>query len=258
MDDILSYLFRNSNMCFRPLAVKKEPDETKLSYAFMNLEEMDPKLLPENTEKITALDLTENNFTGQSDLRFLFGFPNLTTLILDKNQIQSKFLMPSMPKLTTLWVLIKFYHICKLTIEILIYLKKRLKVNHNKIDNLVLFVESLQKYCPNLNYLSMMNNKAAPSYFNGGSLVEYNDFRLYTMSKLSKLQAIDHNEITVEERVQSQAIYGTGRLAKFNEFSVQDQLKRRRSTLGGKSLRKLESESVFDWVNLTHELVIRT
>ena len=93
-------------MCFRPLAVKKEPDETKLSYAFMNLEEMDPKLLPENTEKITALDLTENNFTGQSDLRFLFGFPNLTTLILDKNQIQSKFLMPSMPKLTTLWVLI--------------------------------------------------------------------------------------------------------------------------------------------------------
>ncbi len=123
---------------------------------------------------------------------------------------------------------------------------------------MVLFVESLQKYCPNLNYLSMMNNKAAPSYFNGGSLVEYNDFRLYTMSKLSKLQAIDHNEITAEERVQSQAIYGTGRLAKFNEFSVQDQLKRRRSTLGGKSLRKLESEYIFDWVNITHELVIRT
>lgn len=100
---------------------------------------------------------------------------------------------------------------------------------------MVLFIENLQKYCPNLVYLSMMNNKAAPSYFNGGSLVEYNDFRLYTMSKLTRLQMIDHNEITAEERAQSQAIYGTGRLARFNEFSVQDQLKRRRSTLGGKS-----------------------
>lgn len=99
----------------------------------------------------------------------------------------------------------------------------------------MLFIENLQKYCPNLVYLSMMNNKAAPSYFNGGSLVEYNDFRLYTMSKLTRLQIIDHNEITAEERAQSQAIYGTGRLARFNEFSVLDQLKRRRSTLGGKS-----------------------
>lgn len=85
--------------------VKKEPDESKLSYAFMGLEKMDEKLLPERTENIHVLDLTENNFTGLSDLRFLFGFPNLTTLILDKNQIQSKFLVPSMPKLTTLWVL---------------------------------------------------------------------------------------------------------------------------------------------------------
>lgn len=85
--------------------VKKELDESKLSYAFMNLEQMDQKLLPERTANILALDLTENNFTGLSDLRFLFDFPNLTTLILDKNQIQSKFLVPSMPKLTTLWVL---------------------------------------------------------------------------------------------------------------------------------------------------------
>lgn len=47
-------------------------------------------------------------------------------------------------------------------------------VNHNKIENLSIFIENLVQSCPNLVYLSMINNKAAPSYFNGGSLAEYN------------------------------------------------------------------------------------
>ena len=93
-------------------------------------------------------------------------------------------------------------------------------------------------FCPNLRYLSMLNNKAAPSYFNGGSLIEYNDFRLYVISRLKKLENIDANEITTEERMQSQAIYGTGRLARYNNFSVDKQLKRRRSTLLNNKGRK--------------------
>lgn len=107
-------------------------------------------------------------------------------------------------------------------------------------------------FCPNLTYLSMMNNKAAPSYFNGGSLVEYNDYRLYVISKLKKLENIDANEITAEEKMQSQAIYGLGRLARYNDFSVDKQLKRRRSTLLNNRGRKysknylnLESKSIF-------------
>jgi Leucine-rich repeat (LRR) protein len=168
---------------------------------------MDPKLLPTQPSTIHVLDLTENNFTGAVDLRFLFEFTNLHTLILDKNQIQSNFTIPPMEQLTTLWV------------------------NHNRIENLAVFIENLQKHCPSLVYLSMMNNKAAPSYFNGGSLVEYNDYKMYVISKLTKLQMIDHKEITAEERLQSQAIYGQGRLARYNDFSVEDQLRRRRSTL---------------------------
>ena len=180
--------------------------------AFKNLNQIDVKLFPQNPETIKTLDLTENNLTGANDLRFLFEFPNLTTLILDKNQIGSKFIIPPMPLLTTLWV------------------------NHNKIENLVVFIENLQMFCPNLKYLSMMNNKAAPSYFNGGSFVEYNDYRLYVLSKLGNLQLIDHKEITPEERMQSQAIYGTGRLARYNDYNAQDKkIKRRRSTMPNSS-----------------------
>jgi len=144
---------------------------------------MDLKLLPSNRALIRTLDLTENNFDGL-DFRFLNEFPSLKSLILDKNKIQSKILMPFMPNLETLWV------------------------NHNKIENLSIFIEHLRESAPNLHYLSMLNNAAAPSFFNGGSLIEYNEYRLYVMSKLSKLQMLDSKEITPEERMQSQTIYG--------------------------------------------------
>jgi hypothetical protein len=109
-------------------------------------------------------------------------FPSLETLILDKNQIQSNFQIPEMTNLTTLWL------------------------NHNNVENLTIFVENLAKSAPNLVYLSMINNKAAPSYFNGGSLTEYNDYRFYLISKLNKLQMLDHKEISEEERTQSKKV----------------------------------------------------
>ena len=129
---------------------KNEDEAFKLSFAFQNLSEIDQKMLPSNPERIRILDLTENNFVGSSDLRFLFSFTNLKTLILDKNLIQSNIKLPFLPNLETLWL------------------------NHNKIENLAIFIENLVQSCPNLVYLSMINNKAAPSYFNGGSLAEYN------------------------------------------------------------------------------------
>lgn len=112
-------------------------------------------MIPNNPEKIRILDLTENHFTGSTDLRFLFSFTNLKTLILDKNLIQSNIKLPYMPTLETLWL------------------------NHNKIENLSIFIDNLEQSCPNLVYLSMINNKAAPSYFNGGSLTEYNGLMIF-------------------------------------------------------------------------------
>ncbi len=40
-----------------------------------------------------------------------------------------------------------------------------------------IFISMLTKNCPDLNYMSMMNNAAAPSYFNGGTFSQYKDYR---------------------------------------------------------------------------------
>ena len=77
----------------------------------------------------------------------------------------------------------------------------------------------------------MINNKAAPSYFNGGTLVEYNDYRLFVISKLTKLQMLDHKAITPEERMQSQAVYGTGRLVRYNEKPTGQKTKTRNNSI---------------------------
>ena len=88
-----------------------------------------------------------------SDLDFLKDFTNIHTLILDNNDMESGAKYPYLPKLTTLWL------------------------NKNKILYLTLFVDNVTKSFPNLEYLSLMNNAAAPSYLNGGTPQEYLEYR---------------------------------------------------------------------------------
>ena len=88
-----------------------------------------------------------------SDLKSLHGFTKLTTLIVDHNILSARSTFPPLKSLKILWV------------------------NHNQITNLSLFIETLLKSYPNLTYLSMINNEAAPSYFNGGTYNSYKDYR---------------------------------------------------------------------------------
>ncbi|CAF0951853.1 unnamed protein product [Brachionus calyciflorus] len=198
----LELLAEKSKRTYNPQAKKEIDDENdekyKLSYAFQNLTNLPESSLPDTKSNILVLDLTENNFTGSNDLRFLIEFPKLKTLILDKNQIQSNIRLPLMENLTTLWV------------------------NHNKIENLAIFIQNLQESCINLKYLSMINNKAAPSYFNGGSLNEYNDYRLFVISKLKNLNLLDDKIVTAEERSQSLTFYGKTRSNTQRKNSIQD------------------------------------
>lgn len=96
----------------------------------------------------------DHSFTSAvSDLRSLYGMSGLTSLVLDCNEVTSHSVFPSIPTLQVLWL------------------------NKNKISNLSLFLESIALLFPRLAQLSMMNNPAAPSYFNGGSKQDYLDYR---------------------------------------------------------------------------------
>ena len=148
--------------------------------AYQGFHSIPGRLLPADKRTIEYLDLTENNL---DDIRFLIDFPNLQTLIVDKNRINSNVKIPYLDKLHTLWI------------------------NHNQVTNLSVFIQTLAIHCPHLKYLSMMNNPAAPSYFNGGSYKQYVDYRYYVISQLSRLIMLDDRQVSLEERQEAERIY---------------------------------------------------
>ncbi|XP_071098796.1 leucine-rich melanocyte differentiation-associated protein-like [Haliotis cracherodii] len=148
--------------------------------AYLDLVEVPFDLAEKYGGLIEELDLSYNRVT---DLRFMSDFPKVSTLILDHNNISCQVKLPPLPELNTLWV------------------------NHNKIRNLGVFVATISKTCPNLKFLSMMNNEAAPSYFNGGSYQQYVDFRYYVISKIPTLEALDDKQVTSDERREAERIY---------------------------------------------------
>ena len=152
----------------------------KISFAYQDFESIPAQLLPEDTSIVEYLDLTENRL---HDLRFLTEFPNLLTLIVDKNRVTSNVKIPLLKRLHTLWI------------------------NQNDISNLSVFIQTLAKHCPQLKYLSMMKNPAAPSYFNGGSVKQYADYRYYVISQLPRLIMLDDRQVSLEDRQEAERIY---------------------------------------------------
>ncbi|XP_075264847.1 leucine-rich melanocyte differentiation-associated protein-like [Convolutriloba macropyga] len=132
-------------------------------------------------KQCVLLDLTQNKI---KHLDFLSEFPYLRTLIIDENCLQSVFKCHQLDSL------------------------ENLSVNKNDISNLPVFLNNLKCFFPNLKWLSMMNNEAAPSYFNGGSKFEHSDYRMYVSYKLPQLMFLDCETITEVERQQGIARYG--------------------------------------------------
>lgn len=152
----------------------------RLNLAYQNLQEIPQDITGQVGLFVEELDLTHNRIT---DLKWLIDYPHLGTLVLDHNNISSHVKMPDLPQLHTLWL------------------------NQNKINNLTVFMATLAKNCPNLRILSMMNNEAAPSYFNNGSYPQYVDYRYYVISKLPKLEVLDDKKIEPRERQEAERIY---------------------------------------------------
>ncbi|XP_038056446.1 leucine-rich melanocyte differentiation-associated protein-like [Patiria miniata] len=156
-------------------------DEThRVSLAFHDLTEIPQNAISKYAAKAEVLDLSHNQI---SDLRCLESFSKIHTLILDNNHLKSHVKFPTLPQVTTLWV------------------------NRNRISNLTVFIETVSNAFPDLQYLSMMNNPAAPSFFNGGSYEQYLDYRHYVISQLPKLTMLDDKEIPETERQEAERIY---------------------------------------------------
>ncbi|XP_073669068.1 leucine-rich melanocyte differentiation-associated protein isoform X1 [Paramisgurnus dabryanus] len=158
----------------------------RLSFAYQNLSEIpyDPILLQLDTLEI--LDLSYN-FLDESPA-LLGGLEKLSTLILDCNNYNAHVKFPYMPSLTTLWI------------------------NKNKISNLPIIVEEISCKFPNIKFISMMNNEAAPSYFNGGSLTQYMDYRQYVISQIPSLEVLDDTEVQEKERALARKTYRMQRI----------------------------------------------
>ncbi|XP_017769041.1 PREDICTED: leucine-rich repeat-containing protein C10orf11 homolog [Nicrophorus vespilloides] len=155
-------------------------DTTRLSLAYERLHSMPKLILQELSPYIVVLDISNNEF---ENLNFLTEFKKLTTLICDHNNITSSTEIPAMPKLELLWL------------------------NHCKIKELYPWGRKLQKSCPQLKYLSLMGNEAAPSYLNGGNFNEYLQYRLFMISMFPNLLHLDDKPVTAEQRKESKKLY---------------------------------------------------
>ncbi|XP_065069591.1 leucine-rich melanocyte differentiation-associated protein-like [Rhopilema esculentum] len=146
-------------------------------------------------EKTKTLDLSYNCL---EKLNCICMIQHLETLVLDHNRINCNTTFPSLPDLTML------------------------SLNSNLIQNLSLFIKNLATSLPGLRYLSLMKNGAAPSYFNGGTVEQYQDYRLFITSHFVNLEVLDDRKITEEEKAKAYAVYGRrwklrrGRLASYS------------------------------------------
>eukprot|EP00047_Mylnosiga_fluctuans_P003278 m.228349 g.228349 ORF g.228349 m.228349 type:complete len:175 (+) comp11731_c0_seq1:69-593(+) len=151
-----------------------------LSLAYRGISEFPPALV-RYAESIRDLDISHNEFT---DLKSLAPITQLVSLVVDNNHINSHVKFPYLPNLRILYI------------------------NHNDISNLSVFIERCAASFPDLVQLSMMNNEAAPSYFNGGNVQQYIDYRLFVISHFPKLATLDDTTVSTEERANARALYG--------------------------------------------------
>ncbi|XP_064292208.1 leucine-rich melanocyte differentiation-associated protein-like isoform X2 [Plodia interpunctella] len=161
-------------------SAENEEDSTKLNLAYENLYEVPRTIVERFADYVKYLDLSHNKITN---LDALVHFKHLTSLIADDNPITENCLLPPLPKLQLLWL------------------------NHCKIASLYPWVGKLKESCPNLNYLCLMGNPAAPSDFNGGTFYESLQYRLFVISQFPSLNHLDDRKVTYDQRQEAQRLY---------------------------------------------------
>ncbi|XP_028174354.1 leucine-rich melanocyte differentiation-associated protein-like isoform X1 [Ostrinia furnacalis] len=157
-----------------------QDDPTRLTLAYENLYELPRTIVERFADHIRYLDISHNKITN---LDALVHFKHLTSLIADSNPITENCFLPPLPKLELLWL------------------------NHCKIASLYPWVGKLKESCPNLQYLCLMGNPAAPSYLNGGTFYEYLQYRLFVISQFPTLNHLDDRKVTEDQQIEAQRLY---------------------------------------------------
>ncbi|GAM18719.1 hypothetical protein SAMD00019534_018940, partial [Acytostelium subglobosum LB1] len=163
--------------------IETEVKVERLDLAYRNMTEINPQIVERFGSSVKELDLSSNHL--DKDLSILEGFKRLHTLVLDDNRMTQHTKLPQLHNLNTLWV------------------------NSNMITNLSVFIDRVAEAMPNLKTLSMLKNEACPNFFNGHSLREYRDYRLYVVHRLKGLTLLDTSPVTDEERSDSAKVYST-------------------------------------------------
>lgn len=78
------------------------------------------------------------------------------------------------------------------------------RLNHCDIINLIKWIKKLQNCCPNLKYLSLLGNPCNP-LFNGRTVFEANDYRMYVIGQMQSLAFLDDQIITAANRIQAKS-----------------------------------------------------
>ncbi|XP_055939405.1 leucine-rich melanocyte differentiation-associated protein-like [Argiope bruennichi] len=148
--------------------------EKKITAAYQNMRAIPNVLVDNYAEWVEVLDLSHNKLR---DISCLGEMQNLHTLILDHNLIVSTTVFPKLPRLRVLWL------------------------NFNLISEVALFIPALSRSCPNLRYLSLMGNLAAPVITDNATSEAQDIYRQYVISHFDHLRYLDDQPVAVIERI---------------------------------------------------------
>jgi len=134
---------------------------------------MPPEIGQQYGPEVKHLDLSYNSIIKIENID---RFVNLTTLVVDNNQLESDQTFPFLDKLRTL------------------------SVNNNNITDLRMFIDNIKDKFPQLTYMSMIKNPACPNEITGRDSDDYQRYRLYVLYRLKDLRFLDSSPVTEEEK----------------------------------------------------------
>ncbi|CAH1405950.1 unnamed protein product [Nezara viridula] len=167
-------------------------DDSRLNLAHQNLRSVPKTLVNSFQDVVKIIDVSNNSI---SDVSFLRSFKNLTSIILDHNNIMSDAVFPYLPSVRILWL------------------------NYNQITTYSDFIKHLRSKFPHLKQLSLMGNPGIPQCLEE-TYYDYLRYRLYVISCFEDLEYLDDRTVSEHEKEEAQRLFGTPVFEKYVSKSI--------------------------------------